>query len=500
MKKVLVANRGEIAQSAIRCIREMGIETAAVCSQVEPDAIHIRNADQVFILPGGHMSLNYNSQERILECAQACKADAVYCGYGFLSEVPEFARACADRGITFIGPDAGHLEHLRDKPHCLETAASLGIATPVHSATIANEDDLVVKAADIGYPVFLKPHWGSGGRRILKAYRREDLLESYRGLIREREIRNLNIPYYLEKSIRSAVHLEFPVLADQHGHVVHFGERECVVQRRYQKIISETPSPRLKPETRQKMAEAALGIVRKLGFVGCGAVEFLLDPAGRWYFLEINPRIPVEYALTDLNCGVELIKEQVRIAAGEKLRFKGNAVTPSGHAVECRVNAEDPERDFRPSAGVISEYYLPGGYGYSVQSSVQNGMQVDIYFDPMILKLDCFAPTREETLSKLRFAMSGVRIKGIRTNLSFIRRVIHSKEFVESTLNCDFKIEDYLTPRSKDKRRQEVAAIVTALEHELGMRAKTPGYRRMGGETSNWNLAGRLALLSRRDL
>ncbi len=500
MKRILVANRGEIAQSAIRCFREMGMETVAVCSDVEPDAIHVRNADLVQVLPGGHISQNYNSMERILECAKIARADAVYPGYGFLSEVPEFARACKERGFTFIGPDAETIDRCRRKPDCLDAAAALGYSTPVHSMEIVNEDDLVVKAADIGYPVFLKPVWGSGGRRMIKATRREELLDHYRALLREREIRNLTVSLYLEKYIRSAVLIEFPILADRHGHIIYLAERECAIQRRFQKVISESPSPRLKPETRQAMAEAAVAIARKLGFTGCGAVEFLYEPSGKWHFLEINARVPVEYALTDVACGVELLKEQARIALGEKLRFAGPGVTPVNCAIECRVNAEDPERGFRPSAGVITEYYLPGGFGYSVHSSVQKDMRVDIYFDPMILKLDCFAPTREEALAKIRYAMSGIRIKGIRTNISFIRRLIHSDDFVGHKLSCDFRVEDFLTPRSKDAERREVAAVVTVLEHELAARTKTPSYRRSGSESTNWNMAGRLALVARRDL
>lgn len=499
MKKILVANRGEIAQSAIRCIREMGLTSVAVYSEVEPDAIHIIDADYVCGLPGAHPAMNYGSVERVVDAAVATGSDAVYSGYGFLSESAKFARACKEKGVTFIGPDADLLTACKDKPNCLELAESLGIPVPPHSDLIESEDDLVEKAAAIGYPVLLKPRSGTGGRRMAKAYRRDDLVDSYRKLLIEREIRGTDTPFYIEKFIKATRHVEFPVLADTHGHLVHFNERESSVQRRFQKIVSESPSPGLAPETREKMAEAALLILRKLNFYGCCSAEFLLGEGGRWCFMEINPRIPVEYALTDIGYGVEMIKEQILVASGQPISVKKSPPPSPLHCIECRVNAEDPRRDFQPSSGVIQEFYLPGGYGYSVLSGVRKGRRVDIYYDPMILKIDCFAQTREGALAKLQFALDSIRIKGVKTNIPFLRHVVASDQFQSHDVTCDLKIKDFVQTRSRDKVRMEVAAVVAALEHEMRSRYQTSLLKRPGDATV-WNMAGRLDLIQRRGI
>jgi acetyl/propionyl-CoA carboxylase alpha subunit len=500
MKKILVANRGEIALSALRCIREMGLRSVAVYSQPDEQALHVRFADEVRSLPGARSLLNYASIDRILQAAESTGADTVYCGYGFLSESPEFARACRDRGIVFVGPAPEVLESCRDKLHCFEQAGRLGIPIPAHSGIIQDEDDLVAKAHDLGYPLLLKPVSGTGGRSITKVYRKEDLLDSYRGVVREQMLRNARSTFYLEKYIRNAAHIEFPVLADQFGTIRHLGERECVVQRRFQKLISETPSLRLADAPRRQMGEAALAMARELHFVGCGAVEFMIDDKGKWYFMEINPRLQVEYALTEVAYGVELIKEQLRIAAGERLNLAVDAnPQPRFHAIECRVNAEDVARDFQPSAGVVTEYYLPGGYGYSVLSSTRRGHRIDIYYDPMVLKIVCFGANRPEALIKAGFALDAIRLKGVKTNIPFLRRIVSSEEFQTSTMNCDFKLKEFLASDTS-RERQEVAAIVAALDHEVLGRFRSASFRREAPASNVWSMSGRLDMITRRNL
>ncbi len=499
MKKILVANRGEIALSALRCIRELGLQSVAVYSQPDEHALHVRFADEARSLPGARAVLNYGSIDRILEAAENSGADTVYCGYGFLSESPEFARACRDRGITFVGPAPEVLEGCRDKLYCFSQAAPLGIPVPNHSEIVLDEDDLLEKAHHLGFPLLLKPVSGTGGRYITKVYRKEDLVAGYRNAVREHMLRNARSAFYLEKYIRNAIHVEFPVLADQAGHVLQLGERECVVQRRFQKLISETPSLRLSEENRRAMAEATVKLVRHLGFVGCGAVEFMVDEKGRWYFMEINPRLQVEYALTEVAYGVELIKEQLRIAAGEQLSTEIDHSRPRCHAIECRINAEDVDRDFLPSAGVVSEYYLPGGYGYSVLSSTHRGHRIDIYYDPMVLKIVCFAASRPEALAKARFALDAVRLKGVKTTIPFLSRILASEDFQAGTMTCDFKMKDFLASEG-DRERQEVAAIVAALDQEVLGRFRTPSLRRESPVTNVWSMSGRLDMITRRNL
>jgi acetyl-CoA carboxylase biotin carboxylase subunit len=500
MKKILVANRGEIALSALRCIREMGLESATVYSRVDADSLHVRYADRALPLAGARTSRTYGSIQQILEAAAAAGADAVYCGYGFLSESPEFAHTCRQKGITFIGPEPEVLENCHEKLLLLSKATQIKLPVPEHSAPVADEADLLQKAQDLGYPVLLKPVAGTGGRYIVKAYRKEDLLESYRAFTREQALKGQSVPFYLERYIRRAVHIEFPVLADRHGNAVQLGERECVVQRRFQKLISETPSVWLPAETREQMAQAALALIRSIGFTGCGAVEFMVDEKGRWYFMEINPRLQVEYALTEIVYGVEIIKEQIRIAAGEPLALPADAHRPRFHAIECRINAEDPDRDFQPSAGMVHEYYIPGGYGYSVLSSVQKGKQIDIYYDPMVMKLDCFAGTREEALAKTRYALEAIRLKGVKTNVPFLSRVVGSEAFAAGTLKCDLKLKDFMPLAADDRRRQEVAALVAVLNHELMGRFRTPTFQRNAPGSNVWGMSGRVELITRRHL
>jgi len=500
MKKILVANRGEIALNAIRCIREMGLIPVAVYSEADENALHIRYAEKVVRLPGERPTHNYASIERIVEAAEQVGADAIYPGYGFLSESPELALACRDRNLTYVGPTPEVLKLCRNKLALLEKAAALGLRVPKHSKPVKDEEDLVTAAQAMGYPVLIKPVLGSGARFIAKAYRKEDLVDYYRRLGREQEIQGPRAPFYLEEYIRKATHVEITVLADETGQVIQLGERECVIQRRFQKLISETPSAQVPPALVSELAEAALDLVRTIEFTGCCSVEFLVDSRHRWYFMEINPRIQVEYALTELRYGVEVIKEQFRIAAGEKLRLEAMGAHPRLHAIECRINAEDPMNDFRPSAGVISEYYLPGGFGYSVLSSVQKGHRVDIYYDPMILKLNCFAGTRDEALAKLRFALDAIRLKGIHTNIPFLRRVVASTDFEEGKLKIDFKAKDYLPGNDRNRKHLEVAAIVAAMDQEIIGHQRTPSYKRRQREFNVWNMSGRLDLINRRSL
>jgi len=500
MKKILVANRGEIALTAIRCIREMGLEPIAVFSEVDENALHIRYAEKVIRLPGAHPAHNYASIDNLLEAADATGADAIYPGYGFLSESPEFAKACQENKIIFIGPEPSVLKLCRNKLALMEKAAGLNIPVPRHSKPVTEEDDLLKKALDIGFPVLIKPVSGHGARFMGKAYKKEELLDYYRRLGREQEIQGPRAPFYLEQYLRKAIHVEIPVLSDKFGNVVHLGEREGVIQRRFQNLISETPSVQVPENVKEELMTAAVEVVRHIGLHGCCSVEFILDSKYRWYFMEINPRIQVEYSLTGFRYGIEVIKEQIRVETGESLRLDYMSAHPRLHAIECRINAEDATRKFRPSTGTITEYYLPGGYGYSVLSSVQKGHRVEIYYDPMIMKLNCFAETRNEALSKLRFALDAIRLKGVRTNIPFLRRIIESKEFQENTLKLDFKTKDFLPDRAQDRKCQEVAAIVAAMDHEIIGHHRTPSYKRLTRESNIWNIAGRVDLMNRRTL
>lgn len=500
MKKILVANRGEIALNAIRCIQEMGLKSVGVYSGADIHSLHIRYADEVLALPAGRATLNYASVDRIIEAAKLSGAMAVYPGYGFLSESPALARACQENNLIFIGPGPETLQRCDDKLATLDEARALGIPTPEHSPAITGETDLVDQAQHLGYPVLLKPIAGSGGRLIVKAYQKEELLDHYRLLTREQREKGYDTRFYLEKYIRKAVHIEYPILRDEYGNIANLGERECVIQRRYQKLLAETPSPFLNDDQRRELADAAHTLARHFEFNGCGAIEFMVNEKGKWYFMEINPRIQLEYTLTEIGYGVEIIKEQIRLAAGERVPPEFVKLRPRGHAFECHINAEDPEQDFRPSSGLVHEFYTPGGYGYSFHANIQKGQRVEIFYDPMIMKLNCFAATRPKALAKMHFALNATRIKGVKTNIPFIERIISSEAFQEASLKCDYKLKDFLAPHSTNRERQEVAAIVAALNHEVLHRFRTPAFKREIPADNVWGLAGRVDLLNRRTL
>jgi acetyl-CoA carboxylase, biotin carboxylase subunit len=425
VRAVLVANRGEIARRVIRACRTVGLATVAVFSEADRDAPHVRDADRAELLGPPPARESYLDVERILEAARRSGADAVHPGYGFLSEDWRFAEACARAGLTFIGPPAEAIRSMGDKTEARRLMAAAGVPTvPGSPGSVADVASAETVAASIGFPLVLKAAGGGGGIGMARVERAADLAGAFATATRRAQSAFGNPAVYLERYLERPRHVEIQVFADTHGAVVHMHERECSIQRRHQKLIEESPAPDLEPATKRGLTEAAVAGARAIGYVNAGTMEFLVDGAGRFYFLEMNTRIQVEHPVTEEVTGLDLVVEQLRVAAGERLSVTQAAIVQRGAAIECRVYAEDPDKNFLPSPGTITRLVTPAGEGIRVESGVQTGSVISVHYDPMLAKLIARGDDRDAALARMRRALDDTVVEGVRTTVPFLRKAL----------------------------------------------------------------------------
>ncbi|MDD3118006.1 MAG: acetyl-CoA carboxylase biotin carboxylase subunit [Victivallales bacterium] len=434
--KVLIANRGEIAVRVIRACREMGIKTVAVYSTADADSMAVKLADEAVCIGPPPSSDSYLLIERIISVAEICDVGAIHPGYGFLAENARFAQICADCNIKFIGPKPEHIRAMGDKAVARETMIKAGVpVTPGSDGIIASEQEAMNIAHKLKYPVIIKASAGGGGRGMRIAHNDASLIQGFHAARTEAEKAFGNADIYIEKYLVNPKHIEFQIIADESGNVVHLGERDCSIQRRNQKLMEESPSAAMTPSLRAKMGAAAIKAARAVKYCNAGTVEFLLTESGDFYFMEMNTRIQVEHPVTEAITGIDLIKEQIRVAAGEKLSFSQKDIQLRGHAIECRINAENPYKNFVPSPGRVNLYSAPGGFGVRVDSHVFSGYMIPPYYDSMIGKLIVHAPTRAEAIARCRRALEEFVIDGVSTSIPFAHYVLGGKVFTEGHYN-----------------------------------------------------------------
>ena len=502
-KKILIANRGEIAVRVARACREMGISPVAVYSEADAAALHVRLADEAYLLGPAPSAESYLRVDRVVEAARKSGAEAIHPGYGFLAENASFARAVNDAGLVFIGPSPEAMEMMGSKTSARRAAQAAGApVVPGTTSALESFDEARETAARVGYPVMLKAAAGGGGKGMRLVPAEDELASAFETARSEAASAFGDSSVYIEKAVERPRHVEIQVFADAHGNCVHLGERECSIQRRHQKVIEECPSPINDPGLREAMGAAAVGVARAARYVGAGTVEFLVSDVTRdFYFLEMNTRLQVEHPVTELVTGLDLVREQIRVAAGLPLSFTQEEVRLTGHAVECRVYAEDPEQNFMPSPGRITRLRVPSGPGVRDDGGVYEGAEVSIYYDPMISKLAVWGRTRREAIERMRRALDEYAVGGIKTTLAFFREVMRDEEFVAGRLDTGF------IPRFNERRaaaaggppaedevaRRDVAAIAAALAYAEPARA---GSRPQAAPAppSPWKTAGRVAL------
>jgi len=442
-QKVLIANRGEIAVRIIRACRELGIQSVAVYSEADRDALHVKLADEAYCIGPTASKESYLNMANIMSIATKVGVDAVHPGYGFLAENADFAEICAACNITFIGPDPEAITKMGDKSTAKDTMKRAGVPTvPGTDGLIDSISEAVQTAHEIGYPVMVKATAGGGGRGMRVAVNDEDLEKAIRQAQNEAKTAFGNPGVYLEKFVEGPRHVEIQVMGDKMGNVVYLGERDCSIQRRHQKLIEEAPSPALSEELRRQMGEAAVAAAKAVNYHGAGTVEFLLDKYGKFYFMEMNTRIQVEHPVTELVTGIDLIKEQIMVAAGHPLSFSQEDVKLDGWAIECRINAENPAKNFMPSPGRITEYLAPGGFGVRVDSAVYSGYAIPPYYDSMIAKLIVWGKTRQEAIDRMKRALDEFVVGGISTTIPFHRKMMEHEVFVSGHFDTKF-LETY---------------------------------------------------------
>jgi len=438
-KRILVANRGEIALRILRACRELGVETVAIFSEADRGAAYLSMADETYCVGPAKPADSYLKIDRVISAAEIGNVQAIHPGYGFLAENAHFADVCRSCNIDFIGPSHEAMGRLGDKNAARELAKQSGVPTvPGSEGLVESEADAVRVAHEIGFPVLIKASAGGGGRGMRVALNDLSLKSALQHARGEAEAAFGNGDLYLEKYIEHPRHVEVQILADHHGNVVHLFERDCSIQRRHQKLIEESPAPLLSDETRQAMCEAAVRLVKAADYTNAGTVEFIVDPQGQFYFIELNARIQVEHPVTEMLTGVDLIKAQILVAAGEPLPFAQEDITRRGAVIECRVNAEDADHGFRPSPGRIERLIVPGGFGVRFDSHVHAGYEISPFYDSMIGKLLVHQPTRAEAIASMRRALAELRIEGVKTTVPLSLRVLEHSAFVEGRVDTTF--------------------------------------------------------------
>lgn len=439
LKKVLIANRGEIAVRAIRACREMGIATVAVYSEIDKDSLHRKLADEAVCIGPARSGLSYLNVKNILEAACLTNADSVYPGFGFLSESSSFAKMCTEAGLKFIGPSYELIDLMGNKSKAKETMKNAGVpVVPGSDGLIENLEHAKKVANEIKYPVIIKASAGGGGKGIRIAYSEEELIKSYEIVKQEAKISFNDDSIYIEKFIENPRHVEIQILADEFGNAVYLGERDCSVQRRNQKVLEETPSMAIDDKLRNKMGEVAVKAVKTIGYSNAGTIEFLVDKNKNFYFMEMNTRIQVEHPVTETVTGIDIVKEQLKIASGEQLQLKQKDIKVFGHSLECRINAENPDKNFMPCPGKITGLHIPGGNGIRVDTAVYAGYTVPQTYDSMIAKVIVHGKDRNESIAKMKSALGEFIIEGIDTNIDFLYRILNNENFVSNNYDTSF--------------------------------------------------------------
>ena len=443
--KILIANRGEIALRIIRTCEELGIATVAVHSSADRQSLHVQLATEAVCIGGAASAKSYLNIPNIISAALTCNATAIHPGYGFLSENAKFVEICKDHQIAFIGPAAESILAMGDKSTAKATMQAAGVPTiPAEGKALADS---------MGYPVMIKATAGGGGRGMRLVRDPEDFSKLFQAAYGEAEAAFGNPGLYMEKFIENPRHIEFQILADGHGNVVHLGERDCSIQRRHQKLLEEAPSPALNPVLREKMGKAAVAAAKSIGYLGAGTVEFLVDSHGDFYFMEMNTRIQVEHPVTEMICGLDLIAEQIRIAQGDRLSVTQEEINLSGHAIECRINAEDPDYNFRPNPGRITAYLPPGGPGVRMDSHVYTDYEISPYYDSLIGKLIVWGPTRQVAIRRMQRALNEFAITGVPTTISFHQKIMEAPEFLRGEVYTNF-IETFMKREASKKGKK----------------------------------------------
>ena len=496
-KKILIANRGEIAVRIIRACREMKIIPVAVYSEADRKALHVRLAEEAHFIGEAKPSESYLHVEKIIAAAKRCGAEAVHPGYGFLAENPRLVKRCEEEGITFIGPPSEPLEVMGEKTSARRKMAAAGVPIiPGTLESVADEREFREKARELGFPLLLKASAGGGGKGLRLVPREKDLLAAFK-LARSEALSSFADPaIYIEKYIEEPHHIEIQILADNFGSVVHLGERECSMQRRYQKVLEETPSPFLDAQTREAMGRVAVQAAASIGYRNAGTVEFVVDRDRKFYFLEVNARLQVEHPITEMVTGIDLVKCQLEIAAGHPLPFRQEEVHPQGHAMECRIMAEDPFNDFMPSPGKIVYLHTPAGLGVRDDSGIYEGYEVPLDYDPLLSKLITWGKTREETILRMMRALSEYQVYGIKTTIPFFQRILQHPRFLAGAYNTHFIAELEKEPDREDPA-EEIAALIAAgiksgRDAQTGVPAHSPN------KEKNWKIQGRLESFAKR--
>lgn len=439
INKILVANRGEIAIRIMRTCREMDIATVAVFSDADRTSLHVRYADEAYYVGPAPSKDSYLKAEKIIEVALKSKADAIHPGYGFLSENADFARLCNENNVIFIGPTPEVIEKMGDKIEARKAMIAAGVpVVPGTTQAISSEDEAIATIKEIGLPVMIKASAGGGGKGMRLVEKEENIVSSVRAARSEALASFSDDAVYIEKYVTSPHHIEFQVMGDQHGNVIHLFERECSIQRRHQKMVEETPSPLMTPELRKKMGESAVEAAKAVNYAGAGTIEFLVDNNLNYYFLEMNTRLQVEHPITERVTGVDLVKKQIEVAEGKELNLEQDKLKQVGHAIECRIYAEDSDNNFMPSPGKIHSITQPLGLGVRTDGYVYEGYEIPIHYDPMISKLIVWAQTRDEAIQRMRRALYEYKITGVRTSLKFLERIMDSDDFKGGNYDTNF--------------------------------------------------------------
>jgi len=497
-KKVLIANRGEIAVRIIRTCREMGITSVAVFSEVDRKALHVRLADEAYLLGGANPAESYLHIDKIISTAKKSGAEALHPGYGFLAENSEFVRRCEQENIVFIGPPSLPMEIMGKKTSSRVKMREAGVPIiPGTLQSINDEKTLVKEAGTIKFPILLKAVSGGGGKGLRLVRKSEDLVSSFR-LARSEAKSSFDDPsVYLEKYIEEPHHIEIQILADHYGHVVYLGERECSIQRRYQKVLEETPSPFLDDDTRHEMGRIAVKAASAVNYRNAGTVEFVVDKDRNFYFLEMNTRLQVEHPVTEMVTGIDLVKWQMKIAAGIPLVLQQEDIAPSGCSIQCRIYAEDPDNDFMPSPGRITHLRTPsGGIGVRYDNGTYEGYEVPLEYDPLLSKLVTWGESREEAIQRMKRALSEYQVYGIKTTIPFFIRILHHPQFLSGDYNTHF-IDTLEKEKDRKETQEEIVALITA-GIKTYMENKSCSASRDSRKISNWKFQGRLENFSRR--
>ena len=493
-KKVLVANRGEIAVRVLRACEERGIATATVFSDVDRTALHVRYADEAYHIGPAPSRDSYLRIDKIIDVARKAGVDAVHPGYGFLAENAEFASACADVGITFIGPSPDAIAKMGNKLTARETVARNNVPLVPGSRKGLRDDELKATAVQIGFPLMIKATTGGGGKGMRVVHDPNQFTGALLAARREAVGAFGNGEVYLEKYISNARHIEVQILADSYGHTIHLGERECSIQRRHQKLIEEAPSVAVDENLRQELGRVAVAAAESVQYVNAGTVEFLFDASEeKFYFLEMNTRLQVEHPVTEFVTGVDIVKEQLTIASGRRMRYRPEDIRPKGWSIECRLTAEDPFNNFMPNSGVVTYLKEPTGPGVRVESALYRGYEISLFYDPMVAKLIVWGENRAEAILRMRRALNEYRISGFKTSIPFHQEIMDSTEFIWGTFDTGFLDRRRLVAKNEpDLEQARTAAVAAALvAHEAGRRAVNIGGRE-SSPTSSWKQAGRL--------